>query len=140
MRARASPIWWRTTATTSHRGAALALASVLCGVPGCGGGQGAEHGSAQTAAASGAMIFATRCAPCHGADGRGDGPAAAGLDPKPRNFHDPEFWRGRTAEQLRLVVRNGKPGTLMPPFEGALSPEEIDAVVAQLETFRAHGS
>jgi len=86
------------------------------------------------------MIFATRCAPCHGADGRGDGPAAAGLDPKPRNFHDPEFWRGRTAEQLRLVVRNGKPGTLMPPFEGALSKEEIDAVVAQLETFRAHGS
>jgi mono/diheme cytochrome c family protein len=77
-----------------------------------------------------------RCAPCHGAEGGGDGPAAASIDPKPRNFHDAAFWRGRTAEQLRLIVRQGKPGTLMPPFEGVLSPAEIDDVVGHLESFR----
>jgi mono/diheme cytochrome c family protein len=34
------------------------------------------------------QIFATRCTACHGPQGRGDGPGAAGLDPKPRNYHD----------------------------------------------------
>jgi mono/diheme cytochrome c family protein len=33
-------------------------------------------------------IFATRCAACHGPDGRGDGPGAAAMVPKPRNYHD----------------------------------------------------
>jgi high-affinity iron transporter len=84
----------------------------------------------------GKKIYAERCAPCHGDQGAGDGPAAAALVPKPRNFRDPEFWHGRTAVQLRLVVRDGKPGTLMSPFAGVLSDAEIDAVVAYLGTFR----
>src|SRR5690242_12139515 len=33
-------------------------------------------------------IFSTRCTTCHGPSGRGDGPASAGLSPKPRNYHD----------------------------------------------------
>ena len=81
----------------------------------------------------GKRVFAERCAPCHGESGGGDGPAAAAIEPKPRNFRDADFWRGRTAEQLRLVVRNGKPGTLMAPFTGALSDAEIDAVVDYLQ-------
>jgi high-affinity iron transporter len=84
----------------------------------------------------GRTIYATRCSPCHGMDGRGDGPGAAALDPKPRNFRDPEFWKTRTPAQIREVVLKGKPGTLMAPFEGALSDEEIDAVIHYLETFR----
>ena len=81
----------------------------------------------------GQKVFAERCAPCHGETGAGDGPAAAALSPKPRNFRDPDFWRGRTAVQLELVVRNGKPGTLMAPFAGALSDAEIHAVVGYLQ-------
>jgi len=81
----------------------------------------------------GKKVFAERCAPCHGDTGGGDGPAAAAIEPKPRNFRDPDFWRGRSAEQLRLVVRNGKPGTLMAPFAGALPDAEIDAVVDYLQ-------
>ena len=38
--------------------------------------------------AHGAQLFGSQCAACHGADGRGDGPAAAGLQPKPTDFHD----------------------------------------------------
>jgi mono/diheme cytochrome c family protein len=116
----------------------LALFVVAAVVVGCGEGQ--KGTDANQGAASGEPIYAVRCAPCHGADGGGDGPAAAGLQPKPRNFHDPDFWRGRTTEQLRLVVQHGKPGTLMPPFEGTLSPEQIDAVVAYLQSFRSRGS
>src|SRR5437763_310034 len=73
-------------------------------------------------------------------EGGGDGPAAAAIEPRPRNCRDPAFWKGRTREQLRLVVEQGKPGTLMAPFEGALSPAEIDDVVAYLQSFRPAGS
>jgi high-affinity iron transporter len=85
----------------------------------------------------GQIVYETRCAPCHGADGAGDGPAAAAITPKPRNFRDPAFWSGRTAQQLRLVVRDGRPGTMMAPFAGALSDAQIDDVVAYLQRFRA---
>ena len=84
----------------------------------------------------GRVVYDQRCAACHGSSGAGDGPAAAAMEPHPRNLRDPDFWRGRTAAQLRQVVRDGKPGTLMAPFAGALSDAEVDAVVAFLQSFR----
>ena len=84
----------------------------------------------------GKSVYEIRCAPCHGAEGGGDGPAAAAITPRPRNFRDPAFWTGRTPEQLRLTVTQGRPGTLMAPFEGVLSKAEIDDVVAYLQSFR----
>ena len=84
----------------------------------------------------GHRVFVERCAACHGDNGGGDGPAAAAITPPPRNFRDPAFWRGRTEQQLRLIVRDGKPGTMMAPFQGVLSDAEIDGVVAYLQTFR----
>jgi mono/diheme cytochrome c family protein len=49
---------------------------------------------------TGAEDFATYCAACHGAGGKGDGPAAEGLDRKP-------------ADLTRIAARNGGefPGT-----------------------------
>ena len=38
--------------------------------------------------AKGAGLYATNCASCHGAQGKGDGSAAKGLTPAPANFHD----------------------------------------------------
>ena len=35
-----------------------------------------------------AALYTAQCAACHGATGRGDGPAGQGLDPRPSNFHD----------------------------------------------------
>ena len=91
-------------------------------------------------ATRGKSVYETRCAPCHGSEGGGDGPAAAAITPKPRNFRDPDFWRGRSAAQLKLVVKQGRPGTLMAPFEGVLSEAEIDDVVAYIQSFRPRGS
>lgn len=85
---------------------------------------------------TGRRVFVERCAPCHGEDGNGDGPAAAALEPRPRNLRDPAFWQGRGTEQLRAIVRQGKPGTMMQPFADVLSDGEIDAVVAYLGRFR----
>ena len=84
----------------------------------------------------GKEIYEVRCSPCHGQTGGGDGPAAAAIEPKPRNFRDPTFWNARTTPQLRLTVKQGRPGTLMAPFTGVLSDAEIDDVVANVEAFR----
>jgi mono/diheme cytochrome c family protein len=84
----------------------------------------------------GARIYGERCSACHGADGSGDGPAAAALQPKPRNFRDPQFWRARPRLQIRLVVEKGRPGTMMAGFDGVLTPEEIDAVVSYVMAFK----
>jgi mono/diheme cytochrome c family protein len=84
---------------------------------------------------AGARLYAEQCSGCHGVRGEGDGPQAPALVPKPRNFRDPAFWRDRTVEQLKVIVRRGKPGTMMPPFEGVLTAEQMDAVVAFVRRF-----
>jgi high-affinity iron transporter len=86
--------------------------------------------------AHGKEIYDVRCSPCHGDTGAGDGPAAIALVPKPRNFREPTFWNGRTTQQLKLVVKQGRPGTMMSPFDGILSEAEIADVVAYVESFR----
>jgi high-affinity iron transporter len=88
---------------------------------------------------SGKATYDLRCSPCHGNDGRGDGPAAQTITPKPRNFHDAAFWKARTPEQIRTVVREGKPQTLMAGFEGVLSEAEIDDVIAYIHSFDPDG-
>ena len=121
-----------------RRGGACAAVVVFLAACGDDGQAPAQHPAPAPAdaRARGESIYSVRCAPCHGVNGGGDGPAAAGITPKPRNFRDPDFWRGRTVDQLRLVVRQGKPGTLMPPFEGVLSVAEVDDVVGYVQGFR----
>jgi len=52
-------------------------------------------------------IFAGRCTPCHGPKGRGDGPASAGLTPKPRNFTDSTWQAKVTDEHIEKIVLYG---------------------------------
>ena len=58
-----------------------------------------------------AALYAQQCAACHGASsGRGDGPAAAGLDPPPIAFTDAERAAQRTPLALYEVISQGVPG------------------------------
>jgi high-affinity iron transporter len=66
--------------------------------------------------ARGAALFAENCAACHGAQGRGDGPAAKGLDPVPADFHDAARMAERSVYGLYNAVTLGVPGTSMTPF------------------------
>lgn len=52
-------------------------------------------------------IFNTRCAVCHGTSGHGDGPGSAALNPKPRNYSDPEWQKTVTDEQIKKTIVEG---------------------------------
>ncbi len=66
--------------------------------------------------ARGATLYAANCASCHGVEGRGDGPAAKGLDPAPSNFHDAGRRANRSLYGLYSTITLGVTGTPMPSF------------------------
>ncbi|HEV8338492.1 MAG TPA: c-type cytochrome [bacterium] len=89
----------------------------------------------------GERVFAQRCAVCHGPDGRGNGPAAPSLIPRPRDFRMGFFkYKSTPAEappsdaDLIRVVTDGLQASAMPYFRDILSAEEIRAVVAHVKT------
>ena len=53
------------------------------------------------------QTFHTLCAACHGESGRGDGIAAANLNPKPRNYADKAWQASVTDDQIRYIILNG---------------------------------
>jgi len=71
----------------------------------------------------GAQLFHAQCASCHGAQGRGDGPLAATLDPKPTDLTDHLRAQERSLFALHQVLSNGVTGTAMPSF-GALPDDD----------------
>jgi cytochrome c553 len=85
------------------------------------------------ARAAAADIFESRCVACHGAEGRGDGPAAANLNPKPMNFHNSRWQKTiNDATIARAIVFGGQ--TVGVSGEMAPNPdlEDEPAVVAAL--------
>ena len=66
--------------------------------------------------------FAQTCALCHGVDGTGNGPAAAPLNPKPRNYTDPNWQASITDEEIKQIIVVGGQGVgksnSMPPNPG----------------------
>jgi mono/diheme cytochrome c family protein len=82
--------------------------------------------------ALGNKVYADRCVLCHGAEGKGDGVAAAGLDPKPRNHTDGAYMKSRSDEDLLGVIKNGKGG--MPAWGSVLSEQEIAAVLKHVRS------
>lgn len=66
--------------------------------------------------AQGARLFAQHCAACHGAQGRGDGPLAKGMDPSPSDFHDEARMQQRSLYGLYNTITLGVGGTPMRAF------------------------
>lgn len=52
-------------------------------------------------------IFSTRCAACHGNEGKGDGAGAAALDPKPRAFTDSAWQDSIDDAYLKKIIVEG---------------------------------
>src|SRR5262245_44602897 len=90
----------------------------------------------------GARVYARWCAVCHGPDGRGNGPAAPSLIPRPRDFTLGLFKYKSTPsgqppsdQDLILRIKNGLPGSAMPYFHDLLTDTEMDAVLSQIKQF-----
>ncbi|GIW43635.1 MAG: hypothetical protein KatS3mg077_0917 [Candidatus Binatia bacterium] len=52
-------------------------------------------------------IWQTRCATCHGAGGKGDGPAGVALNPKPRDLTSEEWQKSVTDDYIEKVIVGG---------------------------------
>jgi high-affinity iron transporter len=63
-----------------------------------------------------AGLYAQQCAGCHGAQGRGDGATARGMQPPPANFHDAERMEKRDRYSLYNTITLGVAGTAMKPY------------------------
>lgn len=83
----------------------------------------------------GAALYQENCASCHGAQGAGNGPAAATLDPRPSNFTDEERMKQRSVFALYNVVSLGVEGTAMRAF-ATLSESERWALALYVSTLR----
>lgn len=65
----------------------------------------------------GAGLYASQCAACHGTEGKGDGPAGKGLNPRPSNFHDAERLAKRSVYGLYNTITLGVEGTSMASYQ-----------------------
>lgn len=75
------------------------------------------------------LYRANGCAACHGSDGRGDGPIAATLIPRPRDLADPESYRmGTEVDVIARTLAAGLPAAGSMPLYAHLSNHERHAM------------
>ncbi len=88
-----------------------------------------------SALADGKALYATNCSPCHGDKGKGNGPAAQALTPKP-------------ADHTSATVQNESDGSLfwkltegrspMPSYKAALSDKQRWELIGYIRTLAKH--
>jgi mono/diheme cytochrome c family protein len=79
--------------------------------------------------ARGETLFKQNCSSCHGDSGHGDGPAAASLNPKPRNFGQPSGWtHGYHVTDIFNTISTGVKGTGMASFSFIIPADRMALV------------
>jgi mono/diheme cytochrome c family protein len=104
---------------------AATLNPSLEATPTSAGGAEASPAPAGGNADNGAAIFAQDCAGCHGqnAQGGGVGPTLVSAEMK-----------AQTDDFFRQTILNGRAGTAMPAWQGRLSAQDIEDVIAFLRS------
>jgi mono/diheme cytochrome c family protein len=77
----------------------------------------------------GADTFKTRCAMCHGVDGKANTPAGKAF--KAASLRDPMVVNA-SDDELVVIVKNGK--NKMPSFKDKLTDDQVKAVIAYIRT------
>lgn len=89
----------------------------------------------------GRALYESRCATCHGASGAGDGPAGAGLVPRPRDLRDAVWQQRVTDAHLDRVITGGGlavgQSALMPPSPDLRGRPELAALRAHVRALSA---
>jgi mono/diheme cytochrome c family protein len=83
---------------------------------------------------AGRQIYAGNCASCHGDSGRGDGPAAAGLQPLPADLTSHLAPGKHSDGEIFRWLRDGVPGSAMPAFGAVISEENRWRLISYLRT------
>ena len=97
-----------------------------------------DSATGRTASVDGGYaLYRNHCLHCHGVFGAGDGPTAAFLFPKPRDYRPGVFKFTSTnptnakpsRDDLRKTLLYGLAGTSMPGFEATMTNSQIDQVM-----------
>lgn len=97
-----------------------------------------SHSEAAVAAAD--AKFASICATCHGPEGRGDAPAAAGFPVKPKDLSDPDWQASVDDEYLAKIITEGGPavgknGLMTGAPDLKDKPEVLAALISKIRGF-----
>ena len=85
-------------------------------------------------------LFKTRCAPCHGESGKGNGPGAAALNPKPRDYTDVAWQQKVNDEEIKKTILYGGAAVgkspAMPANPDLEGKPELDGLVKVVREFK----
>ena len=98
-------------------------------------------------AALGKSLYESKCVACHGREGKGNGPAAAVLNPRPRDFTGGKYKFRSTAsgsipldDDILNTVRGGLHATAMSDWGACIGDDSLRAVVGYVKSFSARFS
>lgn len=87
----------------------------------------------------GKKLYERYCSTCHGDGGAGDGFNSFNLNPKPRNFTDPEEMGRLTDDLIVLAIKRGGRGVgrspAMPSWGNTLNDQEIARLILYIRSF-----
>ena len=87
---------------------------------------------------AGKTKYDANCVGCHGATGKGDGPAAAALNPKPGDMTDAKAMKALSDKFLFDIIKDGgasqKKSPIMPGSAKKLNDKEISDIVAYIRS------
>lgn len=141
----------KRTKALAGMAALTGMAALAIAVPACNRSKGAgktDDSSATSAQGGGAvavtsadlkqarLLFKSTCSTCHGVDGRGDGPGAAALTPKPRNFTDTAWQKKVTDAHIKQTFLYGGAAVglspMMPSHPELEGKAKLDAALVQV--------
>jgi mono/diheme cytochrome c family protein len=109
-----------------QRGAAIAMSSALF----------ASVVVSAAYAADGKPLYEKSCVGCHGASGKGDGPAGKALKPPPQDFA--AVLKGKSEADIAKVIKEGGKAVgksaMMPAYGSKLSDDQIQAVTQYVKS------
>ena len=99
---------------------------------------GLAFGQSKGDAKAGKTKYDANCAGCHGATGKGDGVAAAAINPKPQDHTNGKLMNALTDKYLFDIIKDGgkamQKAALMPAANKKLTDQDIWDMVAYIRS------